>query len=76
MISVHSQLPSGTLEDTSVLREGKCISVRINLELAIAVKYDFRNVMTIGIKTPVICDQIWENPPYGIFRENRNRNIF
>ena len=22
-----------------------------------------------------ICDRIWENPPYGIFRENGNRNI-
>ena len=22
------------------------------------------------------CDQIWENPPYGILRENRNRNIY
>ena len=24
----------------------------------------------------LICDQIWENPPYGIFRENRDRNIY
>ena len=26
---------------------------------------------TLGQK----CDRIWENPPYGIFRENRDRNI-
>ena len=23
-----------------------------------------------------ICDQIWENPPYGIFRDNRDHNIY
>ena len=22
------------------------------------------------------CDRIWENPPYGIFREDRDRNIY
>ena len=24
----------------------------------------------------MICDRIWENPPYGIFRENRDRNVY
>ena len=24
----------------------------------------------------IICDRIWENPPYSYFRENRDRTIF
>ena len=26
--------------------------------------------------TSTICDRIWENPPYGIFCEKRDRNIY
>ena len=30
----------------------------------------------LKIATSNNCDRIWENPPYGIFRENRDRNIY